>query len=635
MEADGRTAANCFNPGLKIFSHYFLFSFLLFSSFITRSQTTNISGIINNYYRVIAIDATKAAIKVANITGLNMDDKVMIIQMKGASVSTANNSSFGDTTSLNNAGNYEIGTICDINVDTVFLLFNLVNQYTVSEKVQLVKFAEYYSANVIDTVKAASWDNTNGTGGVIAISVTEDLTLNAPIFADSTGYKGGSSILSTGGFCIPATNYTYNPGSTNPQNGASKGEGVATIASNINGGRGAPANGGGGGNYHNNGGGGGANLVAGGNGGGTSSFVGCTGDYKGVGGKPLNSWNGTKIFLGGGGGAGHYNNNIPIHGGGNGGGIIFITANNLIGNGYKIRANGQTGGSNISDGASGGGAGGTIIMDILNSYTGTVTIQANGGNGGNANDGLSTGRCYGAGGGGSAGVIYFTGTTPAVTINTNAGAAGLEISSDPGCTLVLPSGGSNGSIIPDYSYTRSLDPASYCSTILPIHLLYFKALANQNKVLLKWRIANPDLVKYFIVERSDHTNGWERINSVTANDGIENYQFIDNNPYSGINQYRLRVIEKNANEYFSIVEKIFIDRNNKFEIYPNPATSEINISGNFSSLTTLTITDPSGKFIWQKKLISRNKIIKPDLPQMLPGVYIIRINDTVKKLLIR
>jgi hypothetical protein len=35
----------------------------------------------------------------------------------------------------------------------LFFFLNLVNQYTVSEKVQLVKFAEYYSANVIDTVK--------------------------------------------------------------------------------------------------------------------------------------------------------------------------------------------------------------------------------------------------------------------------------------------------------------------------------------------------------------------------------------------------------------------------------------------------------------------------------------------------
>jgi hypothetical protein len=343
-------------------------------------------------------------------------------------------------------------------------------------------------------------------------------------------------------------------------------------------------------------------------------------------------WN--KNFLGGGGGAGHYNSVTPTGGGGNGGGIIFITANNLIGNGYKITANGQTGGSTSSDGASGGGAGGTIIMDILNSYSGSLTLQANGGSGGNENDGLNIKRCYGAGGGGSGGVVYFTGTTPAVTINMNAGAAGLEISSDPLCSVILPTAGSTGNVISNYSYTRSMSPASYCSTLLPIRLLSFTALANQYKVLLQWKIANPLLVKNFIVERSGQPYEWERINYITTNDQIEKYQSLDNNPLSGINKYRLKIIEKNGNEYFSTVQKIFIDRNNKFEIYPNPATNEINVSGNFSSLTTLTITDPSGKLIWQRKLMSRNNAIKLDLPPLLPGVYIIRINDTVKKLMI-
>ena len=628
--------AKYFCPGLKIVSRLYLFSLLFFYFFTVHSQTTNISGVVNSYYQVVEIIPAKAGIRVANVTGLNMNDKVMIIQMKGASVSTANNSSFGDTTGgLNNAGNYEIGTICTIRGDTAFLFFNLVNQYTVSEKVQLVKFAEYYSANVIDTVKAASWNNTSGTGGVIAISVAEDLTLNAPIYADSSGYEGGTAILSTGGFCLPASGYTYNPNSTNPQNGAAKGEGVADIASTINGGRGAPANGGGGGNYHNNGGGGGANLAAGGYGGGNSSFMGCTGNFKGLGGKVLSSWGGRKIFPGGGGGAGHFNNNIPTHGGGNGGGIIFITTNNLIGNGYKLTANGQAGGSNTSDGASGGGAGGTIIMDVLNSYSGSTIIQSNGGNGGNANDGLSIGRCYGAGGGGSAGIIYFTGATPAVTVNANGGSAGLEISSDPGCTLILPSAGSNGSIISTYSYTRSISPAGYCSSLLPVRLIYFKVTANQNKAWLQWKIANLELIRYFIIERFDHTNGWEGINNLAAIDRTEEYHFIDNNPNPGTNEYRLQIIEKNNEVFYSPTQRIFIDINNEFDIYPNPATSQLNVTGNFSSLTMFTLSDLSGKLIWQKKIFSNRNMVKIDLPPLPPGIYMIRINDSVKKLVIR
>jgi len=339
--------------------------------------------------------------------------------------------------------------------------------------------------------------------------------------------------------------------------------------------------------------------------------------------------------MGGGGGSGHFNNNIPTHGGGNGGGIIFITTKNFIGNGYKITANGQIGGSNVSDGASGGGAGGTIIVDVLNSYSGSVTIQANGGNGGTANDGGSSGRCYGAGGGGSGGVIYFTGSAPAVTINANGGNAGPEISSDPGCTLVLPSAGTNGSVVSNYSYTRSMSPAGYCASLLPTKLINFKATVYQKNVLLQWTIANPVLVKKFIIERFDYNVGWKQIHDLNANDDKNEYQFVDDNPMSGTNEYRLKIIEKNNQSYYSTVQKISIDVNNEFDIYPNPTTAQLNITGNFSSLATIILTDLSGKFIWQKKLFSSNNIIRIDLPVLAPGIYMLKINESIKKLVIR
>ena len=105
------------------------------------------------------------------------------------------------------------------------------------------------------------------------------------------------------------------------------------------------------------------------------------------------------MFFGGGGGAGHSNGAVTVSkGGGHGGGVILIQADNLIGNGYKISANGGKGGNAASDGASGGGAGGSIILDA-NTYSGSVTIQAIGGKGGDENDLGTTQRCYGAGGG--------------------------------------------------------------------------------------------------------------------------------------------------------------------------------------------------------------------------------------------
>ncbi len=426
----------------------FFRSFILFIAIVclaqsSYSQITSISGVVNSYYKVIDIIPAKACVRVTNATGLNYNDKVMLIQMKGAGINTSNSnsSSFGDTTSLNDAGNYEIATVCHVDGDSVFMVFMFINSYTVAGKVQLVKIPEYYSANVTDTLKAAPWNNSNGTGGVLAIHVEEDLILNAPVYVDSTGFKGGAYQLSDGtcSNISPATAYAYNASTLNPQNGGFKGEGVSDVMASQSGGRGAPANGGGGGNNHNNGGGGGANLSLGGDGGGNSSSTGCQTSIPGKGGKALGSYAGTKIYLGGGGGAGHVNNGLAnAYGGGNGGGLIFIQTKNLVGNNKKISANGQTGGRSAGDGASGGGAAGTIIINALN-YTGLLTVEAKGGQGGTEDNGVINGRCYGSGGGGSGGAIYFSGAVPAVTVSTAGGLAGPETRRSATCNPSIPS----------------------------------------------------------------------------------------------------------------------------------------------------------------------------------------------------
>ena len=505
---------------------FFLFPAIFL--FIFCQAQTPISGVVNTYYSVTEVIPAKACLRLNTTSGLSYNDKVMIIQMKGASINTSNSVSFGDTTSLNNAGNYEIATVCNTNVDSLFLVYTLLNNYTVSGKVQVVKIPQYVSANVVDTLKAAPWNNTTGRGGVIAIMVENDLTLNAPIYADSSGFRGGEYRLSNGTCSnfFPSTGYIYDANSLAPQDGSFKGEAVVDVSAAESGGRGAPANGGGGGNNHNNGGGGGANLSAGGIGGGNSSSVGCRTTIQGLAGKALSSYSGKKIFFGGGGGAGHSNFNFPNPtGGGNGGGIIFIQANNIVGNARKIAANGRVGGPSLGDGASGGGAGGTIIMEV-NNYTGTLTIQANGGQGGTANDGGNVGRCYGAGGGGSGGAIYFTGATPAVTVTTTAGAAGPEIGREATCNPIVPSGAGNaGQVIPNYNFSSSsVVSSNSCGMLLPVELVWFKAQYTNQQSLLSWQVTEPESVDRFVIEKAGVNNTWIAIDEQVAKDGITVYQ---------------------------------------------------------------------------------------------------------------
>ena len=69
---------------------------------------TNISGVVNSYYKIIGINYGQSGLKLDNISGLAINDRVMVIQMKGATVNTTINSvSFGSISSLNEAGNYE------------------------------------------------------------------------------------------------------------------------------------------------------------------------------------------------------------------------------------------------------------------------------------------------------------------------------------------------------------------------------------------------------------------------------------------------------------------------------------------------------------------------------------------------
>lgn len=617
-----------------------LWPVLVLSFLFSFSQTTHINGVVNTYHRVVEVIPDQACVRVNNTSGLTAAAKVLLLQMKGATINTENSSSFGDTISLNNAGNYEVATVCAIIGDTVFLVHTLLNNYTpATGKVQLVKFGEYVSANVTGQVNAIPWNNAAGTGGVIALFAEEDLILNAPVSADASGFRGGGYLQSNEACNNSTSGYAYDASTISPffgQRGAYKGEGIADITPAQSGGRGAPANGGGGGNNHNNSGGGGSNLNPGGQGGGNSSTSSCNAAFRGEAGRSLSSWGGRKIFLGGGGGAGHNNNAVFTLGGANGGGIVFIHAANIIGNGHKISASGGIGGNSQADGAGGGGGGGTIVMDVA-SYTGALTIEANGGTGGGSNDGLNFNLCYGGGGGGSGGVIYFPGALPAVTVTTFGGGGGLETGRhNESCVAPVPSvAGINGQVITNYTWQASASLASYCSAILPVILVSFRVSPSYKQVNIDWQMPNPELIDLFIIEKMSPERGWTAFSSIAANDIQQHYSATDPDPENGYNLYRLKITGKNNSVHYSPVRRIYINGiKEAFTVYPNPAVNKLKIEGSFSGTLYIKLLDVSGKIVLLKKVMMNNAL-EINLPGLHPGIYMLYINDNVRKLAVR
>ena len=603
------------------------------------------SGIVNVYFKVTDFVPAYNGVRVQNITGLATGDRVMLIQMKGASINETNTSSFGNISSIGNAGKYEFATICSFLNDTVVFERELINTYDYTQAVQLIYVPQYTDVTINGTLLAKEWDPVDGTGGVIAIEASGTITMNAAISADSAGYKGGllfnNSVSSR---CGSVSGYYFSTAqSTDPGlGGATKGEGVAAFITNKETGRGKQANGGGGGNVDNTGGGGGSNYGTGGDGGNrTNTTLGiCNANTFGYGGLPLSSYGyssvaaDNRIFMGGGGGCGEMNNTAGTAGG-DGGGIIFIKCNQLIANGFTISANGAQGINPIQpviteasgDGGGGGGGGGVVILDVA-SYSGSLNVQANGANGSNA--GFQN-QCPGPGGGGGGGVIWYSGTLPGTVTATAAGGANGIIKNapahNPPCEG-LPNGatsGTNGMVQPGFQITEG---AVYnCGGLLPASAIkewYGKRVSDG--VELNWKLEQTDAIEIVSLEKRN-VRGWFKTLKEYQSPADGAFQYLDASNEFPVT-YRLLIRDKSGRTQYS--SQLFFERQKakRLNVYPNPVADELRIEIPVSTAgkTSVSVFDYTGKQVMRKEImISRNQVTTIPLGQLAAGTYTVQL----------
>ncbi|OXA92965.1 hypothetical protein B0A62_14100, partial [Flavobacterium hydatis] len=344
---------------------------------------------------------------------------------------------------------------------------------------QIVRVPQYSNLKLNSDITTPPFNGI--AGGVIAFNVSGTFDFNGKkIDGTARGFRGGYSPKAYSDK-NDATTYVGDASKTYI---SGKGEGIAgtprymwdgynqvdNIAEGLpagSSGRGAPANAGGGGNDHNTGGGGGGNGGFGGLGG----F-----GWQGAGGQAWPTYTGggrpgfksyldakpelTRLIMGGGGGAGDANNAVDGVKGGVGGAIILINAGTVQGTGL-IEANGGNGAPGVysgsPDGAGGAGAGGTVLLNISNSSTGKITINANGGIGGNTEN--DTNDAHGPGGGGGGGIIRHNLVGTVQTITSVLGGA-------PGKTT---GGSTNGKVNGAISGTSG-DVLTFVTTDLPPNL---------------------------------------------------------------------------------------------------------------------------------------------------------------------
>lgn len=481
-------------------------------------------------------------------------DLVLLIQMQDADINSNNANTYGSgvagnngsgSTALNSAGRYQFvratapvvasGGAFSFTPALAFGLRTRDNEGGSTQgqaRWQAIRVPPCATATA-SGVTAPAWNGT--TGGVVALDVLGQLTLGGAtaINVAGLGFRGGLGRSLGGG---TGANTDYRTAATINVN-ASKGEGIAgtprymnnvatyngapvTLNNTLEGypngsyARGAPGNAGGGGtdgqtnnNSENTGGGGGGNYSAGGTGGNPwndpTAFVGGRGGFGYVG-----SLSFSRIFAGGGGGAGTSNNGTGDNStytsppgiacssgalcssGARGGGIVIVRAGSVTGSGV-IDARGADGYNVLNDGGGGGGAGGSVVVQTY--AGGSATINASGGNGGNAWRG-TTGAAnrHGPGGGGGGGFIAYS-PSSGLSINAtfNGGLPGRTSDGDAyGSTAA--SGGISAFDLPA---VPGVQPAAYCPAgIKAVSLFADAGIAGQ---------VNPgDVLQYTVLFRN-------------------------------------------------------------------------------------------------------------------------------------
>ena len=171
------------------------------------------------------------------------------------------------------------------------------------------------------------------------------------------------------------------------------------------------------------------------------------------------------------------------------------------------------------------------------------------------------------------------------------------------------------------------------SSLLPVEWLYFTGNTVDRINKLQWATASEENTREFEVQRSKDGLNFEVIGTVQAagNSNIQNnYLFDDVNPYSGLNYYRLRLINNDNSAEFS--ETIVLEINEKdlnASIYPNPATDEITYSFNSqnSEDVRIVLIDALGRVLRERTIRSNVGFnnLKTDLSDLVPSAYNLRI----------
>lgn len=201
--------------------------------------------------------------------------------------------------------------------------------------------------------------------------------------------------------------------------------------------------------------------------------------------------------------------------------------------------------------------------------------------------------------------------------------------------------GMGSSVIPMNS-TRFITIGTVSSsTPLPVSLTSFKAeKQGENNAALYWETSSEINNSHFIVERKFENGEFEFLRRVEGNgttNELNSYSEFDAELKPGNYFYRLVQVDFDGKREYYDIKQVVIEPQEKsnlvkYKIYPNPASTILNIESEVQGQHYITIYDHLGKTI--HKTLNRlfpNTTEQLDVSRLENGLYYIQINEEFKR----
>ena len=170
--------------------------------------------------------------------------------------------------------------------------------------------------------------------------------------------------------------------------------------------------------------------------------------------------------------------------------------------------------------------------------------------------------------------------------------------------------------------------------LLPVELAYFTGRLTNKEVQLDWTTLSEENAALFDIMRSANGSEWVYLGEVAANgttSSIHDYSFIDSEPLSGENYYRLKQHDLDGTIYYSKVIRVKTPISKAWKLYPNPVHDILEVRFTNKEDGILQIFDATGRLVLKHE-IQAEKSISVDLNS---GLYWVQMTGFKTEMVVK